>query len=384
MGGIAGQAKGQAQNGQILQERRKSLEEIRQQIEEKRREIEKYRQEEEKISSEIETFKKLEKKTGREQIELEKTLLESRTRNADAKTKFDALNLAYQRRLNSFETDIAEYSVSLTVQSSYYGRKDLLNNTLSRMILVGNYKMLSAIEGEKSRIGKNIRKLKQKQDALQVEKEILAKQKKAHEKLVRSKIKELNYNKEMLSKISDEVKDLQNAANELTRLVEKLKKQSPYRKVSASSGLPLGKNSLPWPAAGALVSRFGKEEIPLLKTKIVRQGIKIRTIRNAPVFPVMEGRVIYSGPFRSYGKVVIIDHEKGFFTVYGLLNEINVRKNDRAAPGSPIGTAGIDTQEILLKKSSGRNSASSDGTLYFEIRSGSEAVDPLPWLQKRQ
>jgi len=124
-----------------------------------------------------------------------------------------------------------------------------------------------------------------------------------------------------------------------------------------------------------VISRYGREEVPLLKTWIVREGIRIRTEGRVPVVPVMEGKVIYAGPFRTYGNVVIVDHEKGFFTIYGLLSRIDVAKGQAVGAAAQLGLAGEDTQAV----SSGRRSAGS--AVYFEIRKGDRALDPVKWLR---
>ena len=123
-----------------------------------------------------------------------------------------------------------------------------------------------------------------------------------------------------------------------------------------------------------MISRYGRESVPLLKTWIVREGIRISAPRSAPVFPVMAGKVIYAGPFRTYGNVVIVDHEQGFFTIYGLLENILVSKNDVVSHGSPLGRAGADTQAVSGSSDKGLSA------VYFEIRIGSEAIDPMQWL----
>jgi septal ring factor EnvC (AmiA/AmiB activator) len=71
---------------------------------------------------------------------------------------------------------------------------------------------------------------------------------------------------------------------------------------------------------------------------------------------------------------VIIDHEQGFFTIYGLLKNISVSRNDIVTLSSPLGRAGDDTQAIsgVVDKDY--------SAVYFEIRIGSEATDPLVWL----
>ena len=83
----------------------------------------------------------------------------------------------------------------------------------------------------------------------------------------------------------------------------------------------------------------------------------------APVKAVAAGKVIFAGPFRSYGRVIIVDHGAGFFSVYGGLGEMEKDKGDAARKGETLARAG--------------------GRLYLELRRGADALDPLAWLEKR-
>ena len=65
--------------------------------------------------------------------------------------------------------------------------------------------------------------------------------------------------------------------------------------------------------------------------------------------------------------MVILDHGDRFYTVSGHLDALRVETGRFVAAGEAIGTVG-DTGSL------------SGPRLYFEIREGSEAVDPLAWL----
>jgi septal ring factor EnvC (AmiA/AmiB activator) len=130
------------------------------------------------------------------------------------------------------------------------------------------------------------------------------------------------------------------------------------------------RHSLPWPAEGRVLTGFGREKDKDLGTWIVRQGLTLATAPSAPVTPVAPGRVIFAGPFRSYGQVIIVDHGGGFFSVYGGLGRILKGKGSDAPAGEPIATAGA------AKDGSG-------GRVYLEIRRGTQALDPAAWLERQ-
>ncbi|MEA3306649.1 MAG: peptidoglycan DD-metalloendopeptidase family protein, partial [Elusimicrobiota bacterium] len=175
-----------------------------------------------------------------------------------------------------------------------------------------------------------------------------------------------------------EIKKLKDDAKSLLWLIKKLESQNPYKKRMPANKkyLSIAKHSLPWPVQGRVISKFGRENLPKLKTWIVREGIKIAAGLGKAVFPVMTGTVIYSGPFRSYGNVVIVDHEKGFFTIYGFLKTISVLKNEPVSTNTVIGKAGTDKQNVGLKRKG--------GAVYFEIRAGTNAINPATYLKRKK
>jgi septal ring factor EnvC (AmiA/AmiB activator) len=101
---------------------------------------------------------------------------------------------------------------------------------------------------------------------------------------------------------------------------------------------------------------------------MVRQGLTMATLPGAPVSAVADGKVIFAGPFRSYGSVVILDHGGGFFSVYGQLGDIDAAKGTLVKAGDSIAVAG---------------GGADAGRMYFEVRRGTDALDPTVWLEKR-
>ena len=356
--------------------KKKSLEEIKQQLDEKKKELEKYREEEERISGEIAGLKKEEKANTGRRRELEDQLARSKAKSAESRQKSESLSKAYKDVQGDIHGELSLYSLAKDLSYPYYGRKDLSSGLLLKSAIFEKYSLINRIKGETARVKGDIQALTRRNVELTAKKKLLDTQRTAHKRLVKSKTTELERTREKQARLAREVENLQNAALGLTKLVKKLEKQAPYKR-AAAGGLqpPIDRNSLPWPARGKVISRFGREEVPLLKTWIVREGIRIRTDGPSPVYPVMDGKVIYAGPFRTYGNVVIVDHEQGgFFTVYGLLKDIAVAKGAPVTAASPLGHSGSDTQAV---SGAGPGDYSA---VYFEIRMGAEAVDPLPWL----
>ncbi len=122
------------------------------------------------------------------------------------------------------------------------------------------------------------------------------------------------------------------------------------------------------PPVDAPITRgFGRVVDREFQTQTFRSGVVFDAPSGLPVRAVAAGRVRYAGWFRGYGRMVILDHGSGYYTVSGHLGELRVGVGDPVERGAEIGTVG--------------DSGSLSGPrLYFEIRHGAEALDPVEWL----
>jgi septal ring factor EnvC (AmiA/AmiB activator) len=77
---------------------------------------------------------------------------------------------------------------------------------------------------------------------------------------------------------------------------------------------------------------------------------------------------VYAGEFKSYGRIAIIDHGGGIYAVYGNLEKISVKTDEKVKQGQSVGTVGIS----LISR---------DASLYFELRKDGKPQDPVAWLK---
>lgn len=128
----------------------------------------------------------------------------------------------------------------------------------------------------------------------------------------------------------------------------------------------LAKGSLPWPLNGQLVHRFGTARTSQLTWK----GLLIGAPAGRDVRAVANGQVVYADWLNGFGMVMVIDHGKGYMSLYGHNQSLLLGPGDRVSAG----------QTVALSGESGGQSRSG---LYFEIRYQGQAIDPLPWLARR-
>lgn len=160
--------------------------------------------------------------------------------------------------------------------------------------------------------------------------------------------------------------ELEAAARELEATLEGLRGDP----LPAPGAVPFAelRGELDPPVAAPLVRRFGRVVDAQYRTETFRKGVDFGAELGDPVYAVADGSVRFAGWFSGYGRMVIVDHGGGYFTVSGHLDELRVEVGDPVRAGDPLGTAG-DTGSLAGPR------------LYFEIRRGARALDPAEWLR---
>lgn len=162
--------------------------------------------------------------------------------------------------------------------------------------------------------------------------------------------------------------ELEKAARALEETLARLGSEpSAPRAPSPGAGFASRQGRLAPPVEGRVAEAFGRVVDAEFGTQTFRSGVVIEAALGTPVRAIAPAVVRYAGWFRGYGRMVILDHGDKFFTVSGHLADLAVEVGDAVADGEQIGTVG--------------DSGSLSGAgLYFEIRRGSEALDPGEWL----
>ncbi len=132
--------------------------------------------------------------------------------------------------------------------------------------------------------------------------------------------------------------------------------------VSVMADIPVGV-----PLYGVVTSKFGYRKDPFNKRPAFHSGIDIRAGYKQPVRATANGKVIFSGWKRGYGKVVIIRHKYGFETVYAHLAYKRVGINQPVKAGDIIGYAG-------------RTGRATGVHLHYEIKRYGKYINPLKLL----
>ncbi len=116
------------------------------------------------------------------------------------------------------------------------------------------------------------------------------------------------------------------------------------------------------PARGPVVTAYGEQ----MSKGVTSKGIIIKTRSQAQVISPYDGTVIFAGPFRGYGNLIIIEHGQGYLSLLAGLEEVDCELGQMLLAGEPVG----------------QMSESGDTRLYVELRKDNHPINPLTWIEK--
>lgn len=131
------------------------------------------------------------------------------------------------------------------------------------------------------------------------------------------------------------------------------------------------KGLLPQPVNGKYIRQFGEKD----DLGTISQGISIATRANAQVNSPADGWIVYAGPFRSYGQLLIINAGGGYHILLAGMERIDVQLGQFVLAGEPI--AAMATPQIASASSQGIGAALP--VLYIEFRKDGSSINPAPW-----
>jgi septal ring factor EnvC (AmiA/AmiB activator) len=176
--------------------------------------------------------------------------------------------------------------------------------------------------------------------------------------------------------LSDLEKKRHTAQQALDETIEAAKKMDRYVSDLAfrsrvdlySKNMSDSEGSLPFPCRGRITRGFGDYVNPRFLTRVPHPGLDISAPLGTPVKAVFDGMVEYADWLSGYGYTVILRHPGGYFTIYAHLDRVTARKGEAVSQGQEVGTVG-------------ENATTASTGLYFELREGGKAINPLPWLK---
>ena len=104
------------------------------------------------------------------------------------------------------------------------------------------------------------------------------------------------------------------------------------------------------------------------------KGISLATRAGAQVTTPCDGWVVYAGPFRSYGQLLILNAGGGYHVLIAGMERISVNIGQFVLTGEPVATMGTTSQVASILAAN-----ASKPVLYIEFRKDGTPIDPGPW-----
>ena len=192
--------------------------------------------------------------------------------------------------------------------------------------------------------------------------------------------------KELIDRMESEIAGAQRASEEARKAAEAQERQTREKFAQLAFRDPArlapkipfaeARGLLPRPVSGETTLEFGASDGYGGTTR----GISITTRQNATVVSPADGWVAFAGPFRSYGRLLIINAGGGYYVLLAGMDQINVDVGQFVLAGEPVATMG----EAPLMSLIGAAIEKNNPVLYVEFRKDGGSIDPGPWWAKSQ
>lgn len=192
--------------------------------------------------------------------------------------------------------------------------------------------------------------------------------------------------REFVEKIEKEVSVANKAADAARKAIEQETREQRERMTALAFKDPArlapkiafadAKGLLSLPVSGSRLRGFGDPDGAGGTTR----GISLETRPGALVSAPSDGWVVYAGPFRSFGQLLILNAGGGYYMLLAGMQRIDVALNQFVLAGEPVAVMGETSEAAATTVGVGTGQP----VLYIEFRKDGTSVDPTPWWTKSQ
>ncbi|GLS44501.1 murein hydrolase activator EnvC family protein [Methylobacterium brachythecii] len=198
--------------------------------------------------------------------------------------------------------------------------------------------------------------------------------------------------KDLIERMEGEVSSARRAADEAKAAQDREAKATQERFAAAGFRDPARlapkvkfadlRGDVPRPVSGNLTRGFNQPD----GNGGTMRGVSFTTRPKAGVSSPADGWVSFAGPFRSYGRLLIINAGDGYYLLLAGMDRIDVEVGQFVLAGEPVGAMGeggtggsaVNTSQTASSKDDDRG----DPVLYVEFRKDGGSIDPEPWWAK--
>lgn len=279
-------------------------------------------------------------------------------REMDAQMKVRIRQIYMHQRTGMFESILAAPDVNTLLDTIHF----------QKIILREDYRRIQAVRAKANQIAVMKAQVQVQQRLVEASLKEIRNQKST----IQSSIAE---NKVMIDKLNKDKNFYERSERELARQSESIQNMiaSLTRRNAQPGGsqVRVSSSGFIYPISGPITSTFGWRTHPIFKSRIFHSGIDIGGPNGGAIKASNDGKVIYSGWYGGYGKVVILDHGvingKPITTLYGHMSAILVHNGQFVKKGQQVGREGS-------------TGYSTGPHCHFEVRVNGKPTNPLNYI----
>ncbi|EFO32958.1 peptidase M23B [Roseibium sp. TrichSKD4] len=252
-------------------------------------------------------------------------------------------------------------------------------------------RLKSEIAEEKNRLRGDAMRLAEEQSRLELllsakrrERERTAQNLEAEKRRAQELAEKADSLKGLISDLEREIASAQRAAEEARQAAEAQAAQKPDKANPFANAGRLApavafvdvQGKLPRPVSGALLRDYGEED----DFGNLTEGQSISSRVGSTVTSPADGWVVYAGPFRSFGQLLILNMGDGYHVLLAGMDRIDAELGQFVLAGEPVGVMGT----TKWASASTIGLGSTQPVLYVEFRKDGRAIDPAPWWESTE
>lgn len=277
-------------------------------------------------------------------------------KNIDSEMKSRIRQVFKHQRYGMFELILSANDVNSLMDMFYF----------EKIVIQDDYKRMQAVKTKADEIA--VLKAQVEQQKRSVEASI--RDIKTQRATIQGSIAE---NKNMIQRLQNDKAYYERSERELAKQSENIQNMiAGVTKKNGPSTVKVSSTGFIYPISGRISSPFGWRTHPIFKSRIFHSGIDIAGPNGGAIKASNDGKVIFSGWYGGYGKVVILDHGvingQPITTLYAHMSAITVSNGQTVKKGQTIGREGS-------------TGYSTGPHCHFEVRVNGKPTNPMNYIR---
>ena len=277
-------------------------------------------------------------------------------KSIDAEMKSRIRQVFKHQRYGMFELILSTSDVNSLMDMFYF----------ERIVIQDDYKRMQAVKSKADEIASLKSQVEQQKRSV----EASIRDIKTQRATIQGSIAE---NKNMIQRLQNDKAYYERSERELARQSENIQNMiAGVTKKNGPSTVKVSSSGFIYPISGRISSPFGWRTHPIFKSRIFHSGIDIAGPNGGAIKASNDGKVIYSGWYGGYGKVVILDHGvingQPITTLYAHMSSITVSNGQFVKKGQTVGREGS-------------TGYSTGPHCHFEVRVNGKPTNPMNYIK---